>query len=568
LSLQRSRNKNTRITMRRSTTNALRRIVAASALVFTVGMGEASIFVMGAHPTVLIQQEENRRKAAALLDEAISALEKGDEKSAKNLLQRAIEADPNNELAHTYLGVMADRAGDLAEAERRFAAAAIAAPTSPSARNNHGAILLRLGRVEQAAKQFEISLKLNPRQPGALVNLAQILFARDTPEALRSARDLFERARAVEPDVEIARALVIIALRLKEKTAAASYFNDYKQLIANSKSGVIAPALRADLGAALLEAGLINEAADELGAVVAAEPANVRAIIFLAQAHLARKDIVSAGRTLEGAVARGVDEAPIYAALSSVYQDSGHLENAIPAMRLAIERAPKNEAYRFRYGMLLIDTKAPAAAVIRLREALTEFPRSSKLWFALGIAHFANRKHDEATVAFERAVELDPKFAPAIAYLGMIYDETGRYTDALALYERAVAADDRLAAAHYLAADALLRQTSPDLARAETHLARALEIDPAFPPASLTLAKLYLRTERLEQAAQQLERLVAANPTMAEAQYQLGRVYMRLKRTEEAQKVLAVFKQLNETQEQQAQNDRQDLIRRLANVRF
>ncbi|MBA3767194.1 MAG: tetratricopeptide repeat protein, partial [Acidobacteria bacterium] len=203
-----------------------------------------------------------------------------------------------------------------------------------------------------------------------------------------------------------------------------------------------------------------------------------------------------------------------------------------------------------------------------LREALSEFPNSSRLWFALGVALFTNRKHDEATTAFERAIEFDPKFAPALAYLGMIYDETGRYSEALALYDRAVASDSRLAAAHYLAADALLRQTSPNLARVEQLLTRALELDPTFPPARLTLAKLYLRTDRLTEAATQLERLVAAAPNLAEAQYQLGRVYMRLKRTAEAQKALAAFKRLNEDQQQEAQNDRQELIRRLANVRF
>ncbi|HVG35091.1 MAG TPA: tetratricopeptide repeat protein, partial [Pyrinomonadaceae bacterium] len=185
-----------------------------------------------------------------------------------------------------------------------------------------------------------------------------------------------------------------------------------------------------------------------------------------------------------------------------------------------------------------------------------------------GVALYTNRKHDEATKAFEQAVGFDPRFAPALAYLGMIYDETGRYAEALALYERAVAADERLAAAQYLAADALLRQTAPDLTRAERLLTRALELDPGFPPARLSLAKLYLRMERLTDAATQLERLVAADPNLPEAQYQLGRVYMRLKRTAEAQKALAAFKRLNEDQQQQAQNDRQELIRRLANVRF
>jgi Tfp pilus assembly protein PilF len=551
--------------MSKSSLNSLGIILTTFAVVFTCAFSD---YASGVSASPFAQEKGSLEQAAALADEGVATLEKGDETAAANLFQRAIKIDPNNELAHTYLGILADRAGRLAEAERHFAAAAIGAPTSPAARNNHGAILLRLGRAEQAAKQFEISLKLDPMQAGALANLAQIRFAAGTPEGLRAARELFERARAIEPDVEFARALLIIALRTGDRASAERYYGDYKALIAGANSRVTEARQRAELGAVLYANGLVNEAAEELDAAVTAEPTNVKAIVLLAQAHAARKDIVAAGRTLESAVARGLDEAPLYAALADVYQDSGHIENAIPAMRLAIERDPKNESYRFRYGMLLVDTKAPAAAVIRLREALAEFPNSSKLWFALGVALFTDRKHDDAVPAFERAVALDPKFAPALAYLGMIYDETGRYPQALALYERAAAADERLAVAQYLLADAMMRQTSPDLARAEAHLKRALELDQTFSPARLTLAKLYTRAERLTEAVTQLERLVAANPNLAEAQYQLGRLYMRLKRTAEAQKALATFKRLNENQQQQAETDRQELVRRLANVRF
>jgi Tfp pilus assembly protein PilF len=541
-------------------------IVALTAVILSMTSSEG--LTCHARTFSLSQDKENQKRAEGLIAEGIAALERRDTDTARNLFQRALQADPNNELAHTYLGVIADRTGDLAEAERQFAAAAIAAPTSPSARNNHGAILLRLGRDAQAAKQFEISLKLDPKQPSAMVNLAQIRFASGTPEGLRAARDLFEKALAIAPDAEIARALIIIALRLNDRAGIATYYRDYATRITSATTQIKNAPARAEVGAALLAAGLSKEASEELGAVVASDPSNVEAIILLARSFLAQKDIPSAGRTLESAVARGIEAAPIYAALADIYQSAGHIENAIPAMRLAIERDPKNEAYRFRYGMLLTDTKAPEAAVIRLTEALREFPRSSKLWFALGVAHFKNHKHDEAAVAFEHAIEFDPKFAPALAYLGITYDETARYLEAVAFYKRALAADDKLAAAHYLLADALLRQPEGDIKSAETHLTRAIALESSFAPARLALARLYMRTERFSEAVTQLEVVAAAEPNLAEAQYQLSRVYVRLKRKEDAQKALEAFKRLSEGQEKQAQTERQDLVRRLANVNF
>jgi Tfp pilus assembly protein PilF len=516
-----------------------------------------------------LQQTARDNRAEQLINEALDALERGDETTAKAALERALSVEPNNVIAHTYLGVLADRGGNLKEAERHFAAAAISAPLLSSARNNHGAILLKLGRTEQAARQFEASLRLDKNQPSALVNLAQIRFSSGTNENLRVALNLFEQAYALAPDSEIARALTIVALRLKESALAAMYYRDYSERLASASADMRpAAAARAELGGALLEAGLFKEAAAELTSAVNADSSNAEAIVRLARAFVGLKDIPSAGRTLEAAVARGLDAAPIYAQLADVYERSGHIENAIPAMRLAIQHDPQSEAYRFSYGLLLTRALAPAAAIIRLEEAIKLFPRSPRLWFALGIAHFKQSKNNEAAAAFKHALELDPKFAPALSYLGLTYEELGQYEEAIRLYDQSLVVDDRMAVTSYLAATALLKQNTSDLARVEAYLQRAIKLDSSFAQARLSLAKLLVRTNRFEEAAAELERVNQLEPELAEAYYQLGRLYVRLKRASEAQKALDTFKRLNETQKEQAQTERREIARRLANVNF
>ena len=510
--------------------------------------------------------------ASALVAQGVAALEGGDGATAKTLFERALKRDPKNVEAHTYLGALADRAGDLQEAETRFAAAAKNAPRSAEARNNYGAILFRRGRAAEAAAEFEASLKLDARQPSALVNLAQIRFASSAHEDLRAARDLFARAQTIAPDAEIARALTVIALRLGDAPAAAAHYRDYAARLTGattSTAGEVSSAeARAELGAALLEANLLDEAAAELNAVVSADPANVEAVVNLARIYRARKDVAAAGRLLESAVARGMEAAPVYAALADLYESIGRVENAIPAMRLAVERAPASEDYRFRYALLLINSQAPKAAVIRLQEALGTFPRSAKLWFALGLAYMTEHQSVEAAPALARAAELDPQAAPALAYLGLAHAEQGRYDEAIKFYERAVAVNPQLATVHYLLADILLKQNPAETTRPEKALLRAIELDPTLASARLALGKLYLRTERLDLAADQLARAVALDPQSAETHYQLGRVYTRQKRTAEAQVALATFKRLNEGQKAQAQNERKEIVRRLANVHF
>ncbi|HXG83743.1 MAG TPA: tetratricopeptide repeat protein, partial [Pyrinomonadaceae bacterium] len=328
-----------------------------------------------------------------LLADAGAALSSDDLSRAGAVLRNVLKTAPRNVKAHTLAGALADRQNDLRAAEKHFAIAAGLQPKSSETRNNYGAILFRVGRAAEAAKEFEASLLINPGQRSAQINLAQIYFARGTPADLRAAEMLFEKAFAAAPDVEIARALVVIALRLGDTERAA---RDYRQYSALGKDSVLPVTARIELGAALLESNLIAEAVAELEPAFAAAPNDANAVVLMARAYLGRKDIKNAGRTLEAAVSRGVDNAEIYAALADVYEAGGYYENAIPAMRLAIERDSRSEPYRFRYGLMLVDTKAPAAAVIRLTEAIKDFPASARLWLGLGIAQYSDSKTVEA----------------------------------------------------------------------------------------------------------------------------------------------------------------------------
>ena len=462
--------------------------------------------------------------------------------------------------AQTTLGIAADRAGNLKEAERHFAAAVKADPNSASARNNYGAILMRTGRANLAAVEFEQALKLDPDQPNALVNLAQIRFAADD---LRASAELFKRALAIKPDVEVARALTVIALRLKDNSAASTYYQNYVA----TEGGTQTADARAELGAALFEAGLLKEAETELNAAVSLNPADADSTVRLARVYLARKEIPAAGRTLEAAVARGNDPAPVYALLADVYEQSGHVENAIPAMRLAIQRDPQSERYRFAYAVLLTNSNAPGAAVIRLEESLKTFPSSSRLWFALGFANFRLDKNDEAERALRKAIELDPKFAPAFAYLGLIRAKTGAYAEAITLYESALRADSKLAVVHHLIADAMLKQNT-DASVVEKHLRQAVTMDPTFTPARLSLGKLFMRAQRWSEAVVELEQVVKLDPNVPEAYYQLGLAYGRLKRTADAQSAMATFKRLSDAEKKREDNELREVVKRLSNVRF
>ncbi len=502
--------------------------------------------------------KSNRRQTTEkMLAEAASALNSEDLARAADILQKILRFEPRNWSAHTLAGVAADRQNDSAAAEMHFAAAAKFNPAAAETHNNYGAILFRQNKKAEAAREFAASLKINPNQTSALINLAQIRFAEND---FAAARELFVKAKAVAPDAEILRALVLISLERGEKERAAQEFKEYFASPVFTKDTI--------LGEMLLSKNLTAEAQKELEFIQAGDADNIEALVLLSKVYLAQKNLSAAGKLLESAVARGTTDGKIYFALAEIYQTAGYLENAIPAMRMAIEKEPNNESYRLRYGLLLIDSKAPAAAVIRINEAIKDFPKSARLQLLLGMAQFDIGKSSEAQVAFENALALEPKLVPALGYLAIIYSEQGRFAEAAKIYERTIGYDDKNALLYYLLADTLLKIQDAPQDRIESELKRSIALDANLALAYSVLGRLYVRQARWAEARTTLERGVELNPKMADALYQLGLVYARLKLTAESKATLAKFKELNVSLEKQKEEDRREIVRRLANTKF
>ena len=501
----------------------------------------------------------------SLTTQGIESFNRGETENARMLFEGALKTNPNDSQAHQFLGILDDGAGNLKSAEIHFAKAARLEPKSAAARNNYGAILLKNNHLREAAAEFAASLKIDPKQPNALVNLAQIRFAENTPESLRASFELFERAAGLVSDVTVERSLIIIALKLKNTAQAAKHYEIYVAQTAEKSSDA---ASRGELGGALFEAGLFNEAEAELKSALALDASNADATVLLGRVYLARNDVKSAGIALETAVANNRATAAIYSLLAVVYEKAGRYDNAIPAMRLAINLKPDSENYRFQYGLLLTNADAPAAAVIRLDEALKTFPNSPRLWLARGIADLKDNKNVEAAQSISKAIELDAKFAQAYAYLGLVKAQIADYAGAIKSYQTALKIDANLAVVHQLIADAMLQQTDGDNVQIESELKKSIALDASYLPSHLSLGKLYVRMQRWTEAAAELNEVVRAAPDTAEAYYQLGRVYARLKNKPQADAALAKFKELSESQKSKSESDLRDVVKRLADVRF
>ncbi|MEQ1575631.1 MAG: tetratricopeptide repeat protein, partial [Vicinamibacterales bacterium] len=128
------------------------------------------------------------------------------------------------------------------------------------------------------------------------------------------------------------------------------------------------------------------------------------------------------------------------------------------------------------------------AALRDLREAASldqTAPRPAEL---LGDVNAAMGRYSRAAEHYRRFIALDDR-APRVLYkLGLTYYRWGRPALAIDPLQRAVAIDDKLTEAYYLLGVCLHPDRPADAILA---LRRAIQLNPAFPPAREELADVY-----------------------------------------------------------------------------
>jgi tetratricopeptide (TPR) repeat protein len=118
-----------------------------------------------------------------LLLEAGRREKQGDLEGARDVLRRALQADPVNPVAHHNLGVVLFKLGDLENAKQELEAALLLAPDLLDARNSLGVVLAAGGEFERARELFLQVLAERPGDPKASRNLQKLegLTAEEAP---------------------------------------------------------------------------------------------------------------------------------------------------------------------------------------------------------------------------------------------------------------------------------------------------------------------------------------------------------------------------------------------------
>lgn len=292
-------------------------------------------------------------------------------------------------------GVVAYERGDLDEAASCFMKAISKAPDAGPARNNLAIVLFQRGDTAEALSHLERLARDHAEQPNVLRNLAVAKWLTGEPE---QALELLERAAELDPqDGE----LLFLQARIHGDLDRPDRMTECMRRAAELEPDNAAAC--DNLGVALQNAGLIDEAIRQFEEAHRLEPDN---------------------------------PLPLYNLGQALHEADRH-EEAVDILRRHLEMRPDHSCAHHALARALSELG-------RHDEALEEFRRYEELepddpagLSSTGTELGLVGRHDEAEAAIRRAFDKDPAFHWAIHALALVARAKGDHALALALAEEA-----------------------------------------------------------------------------------------------------------------------------------
>jgi tetratricopeptide (TPR) repeat protein len=304
---------------------------------------------------------------------------------------------------------------------------------------------------------------------------------------------------AVAAYLDVLRLAPSAALVRSNLGAAYAGLGRYEEAIVEYRralEGADEPSIRQNLALSLQKAGRLDEAAEEASRLVAAQPANVAAVLLLADTRLRLGQNGEVVELLKPAAAASPDDKAIAFLLGSALLNLG--------------RTPEAEAVMNR---VFADGSAEARVL-------------------LGSMHLHRQEYDEALREIDQARAANPKL-PLVNFLhGRCLMEKSDWAGAEAAFRRELEIDPNHFESNLMLGNLLRKNGDHEAAvKLLTHAARLRREDLAV---KYALGAGYLALGRMDEARPLLEAVAAALPDHQMTHVQLAILYTRLGRADDA----------------------------------
>lgn len=495
-------------------------------------------------------------------------------------LDAALRLNPNDARAHSELGKLALRGGNLHLALVHFRLALRLQPELEDAEVGLADTYQQEEKLTEAEKAFRSALRLNPSSIPALYGLATVLYREGLKE---TANPFFKKVQSLQ---EKAHRQPLEALLLKQRGAQAMQEGRFEDAAHDFKDALLNDPASADaaynVGVALVRVGRVQEAIKYFRQAVRLRPAYLQAQIALAETLKkngnpeARQELTKAellysifNPSQMGKPASPDDATSRYNAAVTLLKQ-GKLVEATLGFQAIIQNNPSFAEAHYALGIVemrqgdiksaeeqfyateKLDSQSPDAynnlggllaeehrysgAMRQILEALRLNPRSTLAWINLSHVLIAEGDLDGAVQELQKAVQQVPGNAALYSSLGHAQLRADRDADSLQSFDRALTLNPQLSEAHCGKGEAFFALGR--LREAGAEFETALKVNPENANAYYQLGKLTFQQGDLENASLQLKEAIRLAPGSAEAHSLLGEVYLYLKQPDAAEQEL------------------------------
>jgi tetratricopeptide (TPR) repeat protein len=378
------------------------------------------------------------------------------------------------------------------------------------------------GRLDDALDAYERAAAKDPDSAYLQRKVGALAWRRgELDRALRHA----ERAYELEPDDPAGRVFLGQVYRLRKETARA------EEVLTDDEGQPLSRDAALLLYGMYLDAKELDRALAVAEWMVAEDPENLRAFFALSRAY------EELGRPEEAVAAlrRALDQAPaslsVFAALARLHRDLGDRDAEIAVYREMLEEYPHHQGTLAALADALIGTSRSDEAREVLEELVGHHPEDVRSVIRLALLEFDAGDYESAAERFEGALAENPEDYELAYFLGVLRQRMGQTDAALEAFERVPEHHNRYADARSQMAAVFER--SGDLPRALEQARVALRVAPST-ALELYVARLRAKTGDLEGAVGMLEARLAENPDDDEILYNIGVLYGEAERFEEA----------------------------------
>jgi tetratricopeptide (TPR) repeat protein len=239
--------------------------------------------------------------------------------------------------------------------------------------------------------------------------------------------------------------------------------------------------------------------------------------------------------------------------LGNLFYRTDALFLALEEYRTALHIQPDYFEAQYNLGNVYFKLKKPWKAIIAWTEALILNPRLESARFNIGFAYFNLGEYDDALLEFRRASDMGPECTDTHFYQGMCHFELGQYRRARECYLNALDKDEDNEEILYNLGNALYEDGCYE--EALDFYTRALKKDEDFQCRN-NRADCLKHLDRLDEALAEIQAVLKEKKGFTPARCTLAEIYMRQGKPDEAisefNRVIELTKQVRQGLDQNA----------------